>query len=88
MTERPEVTHEHLIAILRSLPTDYTDYGGTVERWTDPDGNDQDCSWGCRWAVWLKRPFSSDWSVCTKPGAPRCGMLTFEHQAGRGCFEP
>ena len=29
----------------------------------------------------------ADWCVCTKPGAPRAGLLTFEHMAGFGGFE-
>ena len=84
MSER--ITHEHLLAIVPRLPTDYTDYGGTVERWSQGD-NDMDCSWGCRWAAWLASPFKTDWCVCTNPNGPRKGLLTFEHQAGRGCFE-
>jgi hypothetical protein len=28
-----------------------------------------------------------DWGVCAKAGAPRAGLLTFEHQAGYSCFE-
>ena len=28
-----------------------------------------------------------DWGVCSKPGGPRAGLLTWEHQAGFGCFE-
>jgi hypothetical protein len=28
-----------------------------------------------------------DWGVCTNPRGPRKGLLTWEHQAGYGCFE-
>ena len=31
--------------------------------------------------------YTKDWGVCSKLGAPRAGLLTFEHQTGRGCFE-
>jgi uncharacterized membrane protein YhdT len=80
------ITHEHLLAISPRLPTDYTDYGGTVERWKD-ENSEADCSWGCRWATWLAPPFKADWCVCANPASPRKGLLTFEHQAGHGCFE-
>lgn len=69
-------------SIVKVLPTDYTDYGGEVERWKDGDDY-PDCSSGCKW-YWA---LDSDWGVCTKVGAPRQGLLTFEHQTGRGCYE-
>jgi hypothetical protein len=67
--------------VLRILPTDYAGYGGTVEREGDPD-----CSCGCNWALWLAEPFDGDLCVCMNPTGPRAGLLTFKHQAGRGCF--
>jgi hypothetical protein len=67
--------------VVEVLPTDYAGYGGEVSE-EDKDG---DCSAGCRWAAYLEN--SGDWLVCTKPGAPRLGLLTWEHQAGHGCFE-
>lgn len=73
-------------SIVKRLPTDYTDYGGTVERWKDGDDY-PDCSGGCRWFATLEGDLGYDWGVCTKVGAPRQGLLTFEHQTGRGCFE-
>lgn len=76
-------THDRLSAVMRVLPSDYASYGGTVEREADPD-----CSCGCRWASWLRGGVGADWCVCTNPNGPRAGLLTFEHQAGRGCFEP
>ena len=78
--------HEKLFTILKRLPTDYTDYGGEVERWKDSD-NYPDCSWGCKHFVPLDGELGSDWGVCANTSAPRAGLLTFEHQTGRGCFE-
>ena len=75
-----------LWGVVRRLPTDYSDFGGDVVRWADGD-NYPDCSSGCRWARWLKGALGSDWCVCANPASPRAGLLTFEHQAGRGCFE-
>lgn len=80
--------HQKLMAALRRLPTDYADYGGLVVRWADDDRGYPDCSCGCKWAVPLDGMLGLDWLVCAKPGAPRCGLLTFEHQTGVDCFEP
>jgi hypothetical protein len=72
--------------IVKVLPTDYTDYGGEIERWKD--SNDYpDCSSGCRYFLPLEGELGADWGVCSKQSAPRAGLLTFEHQTGRGCFE-
>lgn len=70
-----------LWSVVKVLPTDYAGYGGEVPEAEKTD----DCSCGCRWAAYLEE--SGDWLVCTKPGAPRFGLLTFEHQGGKGCFE-
>lgn len=78
--------HKQLMTVLVRLPTDYTDYGGEVERWADGD-NYPDCSWGCKHFVPLDGYLRADWGVCANIGAPRAGLLTFEHQTGRGCFE-
>jgi hypothetical protein len=69
--------------IVKILPTDYKDYGGEVERWQDPAKAYPDCSLGCRhwWAL------DADWGVCRNPTGPRSGLLTWEHQAGEGCWE-
>jgi len=80
--------HRRLQSLCRRLPTDYTDYGGTVVRWADLDEAYPDCSSGCRWALWLEGALVGDWCVCTKPDGPRAGLLTFERQAGSQCFEP
>jgi hypothetical protein len=82
---------DKLWAALRVLPSDYQDFGGGVERWKDSNKNYSDCSGGCRW--WVPRHdeegdhYDYDWGVCTKPNAPRTGLLTWEHQAGFECFE-
>jgi len=82
---------DHYWSILKRLPTDYRDYGGNIERWKHMDLSYPDCSGGCRWFVPLydgkNESWDCDWGVCTKPGAPRQGLLTWEHQAGFGCFE-
>lgn len=84
--------HEVLLSITKRLATDYTDYGGQVERWQHPEDFYPDCSSGCRYYRRLVDTSSSfkedsDWGVCTNPRSPRAGLLTFEHQAGHGCYE-
>lgn len=87
MNNRPDP----LWQVVMRLPTDYSDYGGNVRRWADPDLPYPDCSNGCRW--WrplyseLQRGADGDWGVCANPDSPRAGLLTFEHQAGDGCWE-
>ena len=75
-----------LFLILKRLPTDYTDYGGEVERWKN-NSDYPDCSCGCKYFLPLEGDLSTDWGVCSKLGSPREGLLTWEHQAGKGCFE-
>ena len=82
--------HEELLAACTILPTDYVSYGGDAVRWERDDDEDADCSSGCRWFNPLYDRTcgpDSDWGVCANPRSPRRGLLTFEHQAGRGCFE-
>lgn len=72
--------------IVKVLPTDYSDYGGEIVRWAD--GSDYpDCSSGCRWFAPIAGKLGFDWGVCANPKSPRAGLLTWEHQAGRGCYE-
>lgn len=40
--------------ILKILPQDYSDYGGEIIRWEDPQKSYPDCSCGCKWAAWLR----------------------------------
>ena len=78
------VTHTHLISIMTRLPGDYSDYGGEVVRWENPNLTYPDCSGGCKWAVPLSDGFGLDWVVCTNVASHRVGLLTFEHQ---GCLQ-
>ena len=78
--------HDHLLRVIVVLPTDYADFGGDVQRWAKGDDSYPDCSCGCRWALWQKGQLGNDWCVCVNPDSPRKGLLTFEHQAGHGCF--
>ena len=90
MSKRPRAKrnhHDELVAALVRLPTDYTSYGGEIERWADGDQTYPDCSCGCRWAIPLMGALGLDWVVCSKPKSPRAGLLTFEHQTGSVCFE-
>lgn len=69
-------SHEHLLAILPTRPTDFEPYGYRIREGAD-------CSCGCRWFLPLQcLPY--DWGVCSNPRSPRCGLLTFEHT---GCPE-
>lgn len=76
-----------LFRCLKVLPTDYEEYGGEVKRWKDPKLPYPDCSSGCRHFFSLDGDLGMDWGVCGNPQAPRSGLLTWEHQAGFGCFE-
>lgn len=77
--------------IVKRLPTDYTTYGGVIERWKHIDLVYPDCSWGCKWWVPLydekNDSWDCDWGVCTNPKGERSGLLTWEHQAGFNCYE-
>jgi len=82
----------HLWQVVQILPTDYTDYGGGVERWADLTENYPDCSSGCRHFRRLSsdlepRLEDADWGVCANVHSQRVGLLTFEHQAGYQCWE-
>lgn len=78
-----------LWSVVVVLPTDYTDYGGDVERWKDSNKEYPDCSCECRWFRALhdeeRGSFDTDWGVCSNPNSPRAGLLTWEHQHGLGC---
>jgi hypothetical protein len=75
-----------LFKILKILPTDYSNYGGEVERWKDESKAYPDCSCGCKYFLPLKGDLEFDWGVCSNPESPRAGLLTWEHQAGFDCF--
>jgi hypothetical protein len=78
---------ENLFKCLKILPSDYEEYGGGVKRWENKEKDYPDCSRGCKFFFELKGDLGNDWGVCAKPNAPRAGLLTWEHQAGFGCFE-
>jgi len=75
-----DTTHDELHGILRRLPSDFEPWG---QRSRENDWG-PDCSCGCRWFIRLQANLNHDWGVCSNPGSPRCGLLTFEHQ---GCRE-
>jgi len=80
----------HLLELCRILDTDYYDYGGKISRWADSDADYSDCSCGCMYFVPLHNEKNQgpdyDFGVCTNTKSKRCGLLTYEHQAGYGCF--
>ena len=86
MSPTLERLHERLYAIRTVLPTDYAWHGGGVERWSNPDVDYPDCGTGCAYAIPVQGKLGSDWVVCGNEKGPRYGLLTFEHQAGFGCF--
>lgn len=87
--KRPEIN----VSDCPVLPSDYTDYGGQVARWSNDDESYPDCSCGCKWMarLWDSNPIidhcDADFGVCMNPNGPRYGLLTFEHMAGFKCFE-
>lgn len=79
-----------LLDACKILDSDYTDYGGKIKRWLDPDMNYADCSCGCKYFNPLYNEKDDgpdmDFGVCLNSKSKRYGLLTFEHQAGFGCF--
>ncbi len=71
--------HDHLLNLMRKLPSDFEPYGNRSR-----DEGGADCSCGCRWFLKLEGDLRYDWGVCANPRSPRASLLTFEHQ---GCFE-
>jgi len=80
----------NLRSLCTILDTDYSDYGGKITRWLDPDYDYADCSRGCMYFIPLHNEENKgpdfDFGVCTNPKSKRCGLLTYERQAGYGCF--
>lgn len=81
------INHKKLLKIVKSDPKDYAPFG-KVERWADDKKSYPDCSCGCKFALPVDGKLGADWIVCTNSKSHRCGLLTFEHQAGENCFEP
>lgn len=71
-------THEHLLRIVKRLPSDFEPHGN---RSREQDWG-PDCSCSCRYFLPLAGNLRFDWGVCAHPQSPRCGLLTFEHM---GC---
>lgn len=78
------INHKHLLSLVKRLPQDWEPWGAVKE---EDVGGYIDCSHGCRWYAELDGDLGGDWGVCCSPVSHRCGLLTFEHQAGYGCFE-
>ena len=84
------MTKDDIWKVVKILPSDYTDYGGSVKRWGTDDGVYPDCSCGCkhfRDILQYDGNVDGNWGVCWNQSSPRFGLLTFEHQAGFMCFE-
>ena len=85
------ISRENLKKACKILDTDYINYGGKISRWLDPNADYDDCSCGCKHFIPLYNDkieaADVDFGVCTKEKSKRYGLLTFEHQAGHGCFE-
>lgn len=82
---------QSLLEVCKILDTDYSEYGGKIRRNNDPDYYYSDCGSGCKYFISLYnekyRDADIDFGVCTNKKSKRCGLLTYEHQAGYGCFE-
>ncbi|NBW57713.1 hypothetical protein EBR43_08010 [bacterium] len=85
MTKMSEL-HDKLIEKTVRLNSDYHPFG-ELDRWKNEEENYPDCSMGCKHYRTLQGELGADWGVCVKITSPRFGLLTFEHQAGKDCFE-
>jgi len=90
MKKRKKSCGNDLLNLCKVLDTDYIEYGGKITR-ADDKCFYFDCSAGCKHFIPLYDKTSCDmnldFGVCTNAKSKRCGLLTFEHQAGFGCFE-
>jgi hypothetical protein len=68
------------------LPTDYSHYGGDIERWENSNEDYPDCT-TCKHWLPLAGKLGQDWGICGNIKSPRFSLLTFEHQAGKNCHE-
>lgn len=78
--------HEELMFVVVRLLSDYEPFG-KVKRWEKDDEEYPDCSMGCKHYKTLSGELGADWGVCINRESRRFGFLTFEHQAGKNCFE-
>lgn len=80
-----------LLDACKILDSDYSDFGGKIERFRGSSFDYPDCSCGCNYFAPLfneeHQSKDFDFGVCINPKSKRYGLLTFEHQAGFGCFD-
>jgi hypothetical protein len=80
-----------LLNFCRVFDTDYSDYGGQINRKSKSAFEYSDCSCGCMYFVPLydakNKEASLEYGVCINEKSKRCGFLTHENQAGYGCFK-
>jgi hypothetical protein len=67
------------------LPTDYTEFGGEIDRYRFIDVSCSDCT-NCLFFETLAS--ANEWGICAKPDSNRAGLLTHANQAGFKCFTP
>lgn len=78
--------HNELMFVVVKLFSDYEPYG-KIKRWEHDNESYPDCSMGCKYFKTLSGELGADWGVCVNRKSKRFSMLTFEHQAGKECFE-
>lgn len=78
--------HQSLIQTVIRCETDYHPFG-KVKRWEKEDEEYPDCSMGCKYYIKLEGKMGADWGVCSNKHSKRFSLLTFEHQAGKSCFQ-
>ena len=85
-TKQMSNLHEELMFNVVKLSSDYKPFG-KVERWENENEEYPDCSMGCKHYRKLEGELGFDWGVCVNRNSKRFAFLTFEHQAGKGCYE-
>lgn len=78
--------HYLLIDKVTRQDSDYQPFG-KVKRWEKEDEEYPDCSMGCKYYIKLEGELGSDWGICSNKDSKRFSLLTFEHQAGKGCYQ-
>jgi hypothetical protein len=89
--KNPSEKRKLLFEACKPLHSDYLEFGGKIKRFVDPDYDYLDCSCGCIYFQRLhdseNNDYDLDFGVCLNKKSNRQGLLTFEHQAGYGCFQ-